>query len=175
MFKSTTVLGIIKDKKAVIGADGQITFQNTILKHTAVKVRKLYKGKVLAGFAGSAADALTLFERMEEMLERYNGDLKKASVELARLWRQDKVLRRLEALLAVLDKENALIISGSGDIIEPENKIVAIGSGAPYAQAAAYALLKHTDMDAKSICEEAIKIASRICIYTNDKITILEI
>lgn len=172
---STTVIGIIKEGKAVIGSDGQVTFGETILKHTAKKVRKIYKDKVLAGFAGSVADALTLFERMESKLEEYKGNLEKAAVELAREWRSDKVLRQLDALLAVLNKERAFIITGRGDIIEPEDKIVAIGSGGPMAQAAAKALLRNTNLDARKIVEEALKIASEICVYTNVNFTILEL
>jgi ATP-dependent HslUV protease subunit HslV len=172
---STTVIGIVRGGKAVIAGDGQVTFGETILKHKAKKVRKIYKNKVLAGFAGSVADALTLFERMEEKLESTRGNLQKAAVELAREWRSDKVLRQLDALLAVLDKEKAFIITGRGDIIEPEDKIVAIGSGGPYAAAAAKALLRYTDLDAKTICLEAIKIASEVCVYTNREITLLEL
>jgi len=173
--RSTTVIGLIKDGKAVIAGDGQVTFGETILKQKAKKVRKIYKDKVLAGFAGSVADALTLFERMEQKLEMTRGNLRKAAVELAREWRSDKVLRQLDALLAVLDREHAFIITGRGDIIEPEDKIVAIGSGGAYAACAAKALLKYTDLDARTICLEAIKIASEVCVYSNQEITLLEL
>jgi len=174
-FYGTTILAIKKDDKVVMGGDGQVTLEDTVVKHTAKKVRKIYKGKVLAGFAGAVADALTLFERMEEKLEEYNGNLPRAVVQLARDWRQDRVLRRLEALLIVLDKEHAFLVSGSGEIIEPDDKIIAIGSGAPYAQAVAKALVKHTDLEAREIAEEAIRIASEICIYTNNNVTVIEI
>ncbi len=175
MFHSTTVLGILKDGKAVIGADGQVTFGETVLKHKAKKVMKIYNGEVLVGFAGAVADAYTLFENLEKNLKEFKGDLMRASVELARKWRTDKFLRRLEALIAVLNKEKALIITGSGEVVEPEYGIVAIGSGAPYARAAALALLKHTDLEPKRIVEEALKIAAEICIYTNENFTILEL
>jgi ATP-dependent HslUV protease subunit HslV len=172
---STTVLGLIHKGKACIGADGQVTFGETIAKHTARKVRKIYNNKVLIGFAGGVADAITLSEKMEEKLEEYHGNLPKAAVELGREWRSDKVLRRLDAIIAVLDNEHAYILTGEGDIIEPENKIVTIGSGGPYAYAAARALVENTDLDARKICEKALKIAASICIYTNDQITILEL
>lgn len=173
--RSTTVIGIVKNGKAAMGSDGQVTFDDTIVKHTASKVRSLWDGKILAGFAGAAADALTLFERLEEKLEISKGNLLKASVELAKDWRQDKVLRKLEALLAVVDTEHALIISGTGDIIESDDGIVAIGSGAPYALAAARALLKHTKMPPYDIVRESLEIASQICIYTNNHFTILKV
>ncbi len=175
MTRSTTVLGIVKDGKAVIGADGQVTLGETVLKHKAKKVMKIYNGEVLVGFAGAVADAYTLFENLEKNLKEYKGDIMRASVELARNWRTDKFLRRLEALLAVLNREKALIISGSGEVVEPEYGIVAIGSGAPYARASALALLKHTSLDIKSIVEESLKIAAEICIYTNQELTILEL
>ncbi len=173
--RSTTVIGIVKNGKAAMGSDGQVTFDDTIVKHTASKVRSLWDGKILAGFAGAAADALTLFERLEEKLEISKGNLLKASVELAKDWRQDKVLRKLEALLAVVDTEHALIISGTGDIIESDDGIVAIGSGAPYALAAARALSKHTKMPPYEIVKESLEIASQICIYTNNHFTILKV
>ena len=173
--RSTTVIGIVKKGRAAIGSDGQVTFDDTIVKHSASKVRALWEGKILAGFAGAAADALTLFERLEEKLEVSKGNLLKASVELAKDWRQDKVLRRLEALLAVVDTKHALIISGTGDIIESDDGIVAIGSGAPYALAAARALLKHTEFPPEKIVEESLRIASEICIYTNSHFTILKV
>ena len=172
---STTVIGIVKDGKAAIGSDGQVTFGDTVLKHTASKVRTLWQGNILAGFAGSVADALTLFERLEEKLEDAKGNLLKASVELAKDWRQDKVLRRLEALLAVVDKKHAFVISGTGDLIESDDGIVAVGSGAPYALAAARALMKHTKLPPYEIVKESLKIASEICIYTNSHFTILKV
>ncbi|MEN3044992.1 MAG: ATP-dependent protease subunit HslV [Candidatus Hydrothermales bacterium] len=175
MITSTTVLGILKDGKAVIGADGQVTFGDTVLKHKAKKVTKIYNDEVLVGFAGSVADAYTLFENLEKSLKEYKGDILRASVELARRWRTDKFLRRLEALLAVLNREKALIISGGGEVVEPEYGIVAIGSGAAYARAAAYALLKNTNLSPREIVEESLKIAAEICIYTNENFTILEL
>ncbi|MCB0722205.1 MAG: ATP-dependent protease subunit HslV [Ignavibacteriae bacterium] len=173
--RSTTVVGLIKDGKAVIGSDGQVTMGNTVMKHTTKKVRKLYNDTVLAGFAGSTSDAFTLFEKFEGKLEQYKGNLSRAAVELAKEWRTDKYLRRLEALLAVLNNEQALIISGTGDIIEPDDKIVAIGSGGQYAFAAAKMLLKYADLSAKEIVAESLNIAAEICIYTNDKISIEEL
>lgn len=173
--KSTTVVGIIKDGKAVIGSDGQVTMGNTVMKHTTKKVRKLYNDTVLVGFAGSTSDAFTLFEKFEGKLEQYKGNLSRAAVELAKEWRTDKYLRRLEALLAVLNSEQALILSGTGDIIEPDDKIVAIGSGGQYAYAAAKMLLKYTDLSAKEVITESLNIAAEICIYTNDKISIEEL
>ena len=164
---STTVIGLIKDGMAVIGSDGQVTLGNTIMKHKTKKVRKLYNDKVLAGFAGSTSDALTLFDRFDSKLEQYKGNLSRAAVELAKDWRTDKYLRRLEALLAVLDKEKTLIISGTGDVIEPDDGIVAIGSGAPYALAAARMMLKFSNLSAKEIVTEALNQAAKICIYTN--------
>jgi len=172
---STTVIGLIKDGKAVIGSDGQVTLGNTIMKHKTKKVRKLYNDKVLAGFAGSTSDALTLFDRFDAKLEQYKGNLSRAAVELAKDWRTDKYLRRLEALLAVVDNEKTLIISGTGDVIEPDDGIVAIGSGAPYALAAARMLLKYSNLNAKDIVIEALNQAAKICIYTNDFITIEEL
>ncbi len=172
---STTVIGLIKDGKAVIGSDGQVTLGNTIMKHKTKKVRKLYNDKVLAGFAGSTSDALTLFDRFDSKLEQYKGNLSRAAVELAKDWRTDKYLRRLEALLAVVDNEKTLIISGTGDVIEPDDGIVAIGSGAPYALAAARMLLKYSNLNAKEIVTEALNQAAKICIYTNDFITIEEL
>jgi ATP-dependent HslUV protease subunit HslV len=173
--KSTTVIGLIKDGKAVIGSDGQVTMGNTIMKHKTKKVRKLYNDKVLVGFAGATSDAFTLFERFEGKLEQYKGNLSRAAVELAKEWRTDKYLRRLEALLAVVDKEKTLVISGTGDVIEPDDGIVAIGSGAPYALAAARMMLKYSKLGAKEIVNEALKQAANICIYTNDNITIEEL
>jgi len=175
MIKGTTILCIRKDKKVAIGGDGQVTFGNTVLKHNAKKIRKMFNDKVLTGFSGATADALTLFEKFEGKLESYRGNITRASVELAKDWRTDKVLRRLEALLIVADIDHTFIISGNGDVIEPESGIAAIGSGGPYAQAAAKALMENTDLDAKTIVEKAMKIASEICIYTNDSIVIEEI
>ena len=168
-------MGLVRDGRAVIGGDGQVTFGDTVVKHTARKVRTLYNDQILAGFAGSAADAITLFERMEEKLEEYNGNLARAAVELARDWRSDRILRRLDAMLIVLDRKRGFILSGAGDIIEPEDGILAIGSGAPYAQAAAKALLKHTQLPLREVCREALLLASEICIYTNDNLVILEL
>lgn len=174
-FHSTTVIGLIRDGVAVIGSDGQVTMGPTVVKHTTKKVRKLYNEKVLAGFAGATSDAFTLFERFEAKLEQYKGNLPRAAVELAKEWRTDKYLRRLEALLAVLDRQNALIISGTGDVIEPDDGIVAIGSGGPYALAAARALARNTEMPPLQIAEAAMKIAGEICIYSNLNLVIEEI
>ncbi len=172
---ATTVIGIIRDGKAAMGSDGQVTFGNTVMKHNAKKVRKLYNNTVLAGFAGATADAFTLIQRFEEKLETHRGNLQRASVELAKEWRTDRYLRRLEAMLVVMNSKDAFLISGNGDVIEPDDKIIAIGSGGPYAQAAARALLKHTDMEAKKMVEESLNIAGEICIYTNLSLTIEEL
>ncbi len=172
---STTVIGLIKDGKAAMGSDGQVTVANTVLKHNTKKIRKLYNDKILAGFAGSTADALTLFEKFEAKLEQYKGNLPRAAVELAKEWRTDRYLRRLEALLAVMDDKNAFIISGNGDVIEPDDGIAAIGSGGSYATAAARMLVKYSNLSAKEIVHEALNVASEICIYTNNHITIEEI
>jgi len=169
---ATTILGIRHNGQVALAGDGQVTLGNTVMKHSAVKIRRLYNQKILAGFAGAAADAFTLFERFEEKLERYSGNLPRAAVELAKDWRADKYLRRLEALLAVLDKDNIFIISGTGDIIEPDDNVAAIGSGGPYALAAARSMVRFADMDAKTIAEEALKIAADICIYTNTNINV---
>ncbi|GAB4175492.1 MAG: ATP-dependent protease subunit HslV [Calditrichia bacterium] len=174
-FHATTILGVLKDNKAAIAGDGQVTFGNTVMKKSGRKVRTLYNGKVLAGFAGAAADAFALFERFEEKLERFNGNISKAAVELAKDWRLDKYLRRLEAMLAVMDKETILLISGTGDVIEPDDSIIAIGSGGPYALAAAKALKENTDLSARDIAEKSMQIAADICIYTNHHIQILEL
>lgn len=173
--KSTTVIGLVKDGKAAIGSDGQVTVQNTVMKHNTKKVRKLYKDKVLAGFAGSTADALTLFEKFEAKLEEYKGNLARAAVELAKDWRTDRYLRRLEALLAVMDSKHAFIISGNGDVIEPDDGIAAIGSGGSYATAAARMLLKYSDLSAADIVKESLNVAADICIFTNHNITIEEL
>ncbi len=172
---NTTVVGLIKDGKAALGSDGQVTVSNTVLKHNTKKVRKIYDGKILAGFAGSTADALTLFEKFEAKLEQYKGNLPRAAVELAKDWRTDRYLRRLEALLAVMDSKNSFIISGNGDVIEPDDGIVAIGSGGSFATAAARMLVKYTKLSAKEIVEEALNVAADICIYTNHNITIEEL
>jgi ATP-dependent HslUV protease subunit HslV len=158
-----------------MAGDGQVTLGETVIKHKARKVRRLYNDKVLAGFAGSTADAFTLFERFERKLEQYNGNLLRAAVELAKDWRTDKILRRLEALLLVADKERSLIISGTGDVVEPDDGIVGIGSGGPYAEAAARALIKHSQLSAREIAEEALKIAASLCIYTNEEIVVEEL
>lgn len=175
MFKSTTILGIRHKGQVALGGDGQVTFSETVLKHNARKVRRMYNGTILAGFAGTAADAFTLFERLEGALEKYKGNLPRAAVELAKAWRTDRYLRRLEALLAVLDREHSLIISGNGEVIEPDDGIVSIGSGGAYALAAARALAKHSDLTAKEIVEEAIRITASICIYTNEQIIVEEL
>lgn len=168
--KATTIIGIRLKGKVAIGCDGQVTTGETVMKRRARKIRKMYNERILAGFAGSTADALTLFERFESKLDEFRGNLPRSVVELAKDWRQDKVLRRLEALLAILDNEHAYVVSGSGDIIEPDDGIVAIGSGGPYALAACRGLVKHSDLPAREIVEESIKIAADICIYTNTEI-----
>lgn len=170
--RSTTICGVIHNGKAALGGDGQVTLGNTVMKHNSMKIRKLYGGKILCGFAGSAADAFTLLNRFEEKLEQYNGNLERAVVELAKDWRTDKYLRKLEAMLALLSNEKAFIVSGTGDIIEPDDKIVAIGSGGMYALSAAKMLKKYSSLDAKEIVQEALNTASEICIYTNNKINI---
>ncbi len=172
MWRSTTILGMHVRGQTAMGGDGQVTFDDTIMKHTAQKVRRLADGTVLAGFAGAAADAFTLFERFEMKLEDLNGSLPRAAVELAKDWRMDKYLRRLEALLAVVDANHALIISGNGDVIEPDDGIVAIGSGAPYAVAAARALIAHSKLNAEQLTRSALEIAADICVYTNKDISI---
>ena len=173
--RSTTILGLIHNGEAVIGGDGQVTLGNTVVKHNSMKIRKLYNGKVLCGFAGSAADAFTLLGRFEEKLEQYRGNVNRSVVELAKDWRTDKYLRKLEAMLAVVSEENSFIVSGTGDVIEPDDSIVAIGSGGMYALAAAKMLIKHSDLSAKEIAMEALKTAGDICIYTNDNINVEEI
>ena len=168
----TTVLSVRRGDQVVIGGDGQVSMGATIMKGNARKVRRLYKDKVLAGFAGGTADAFTLFERFEGKLEKHQGNLTRAAVELAKDWRTDRLLRRLEALLAVADRDASLIISGNGDVIEPEQGIMAIGSGGPFAQAAAQALLENTELGAKEVVEKSLQIASNICVYTNQNLTI---
>jgi ATP-dependent HslUV protease subunit HslV len=175
MFKGTTILCIRVNGKVAIGGDGQVTLGNTILKHNAKKVRTMYSDKILAGFSGATADALTLFEKFEGKLESYSGNITRAAVELAKDWRTDKILRRLEALLIVADIEHTFIISGTGDVIEPEVGVAAIGSGGPYAQAAARALIENTSLSARDIVEKAMNIASDICIYSNQNIVIEEL
>ncbi|MBU1627909.1 ATP-dependent protease subunit HslV [bacterium] len=174
-FLSTTILSVRRNGKVAIGGDGQVTFDRTIMKHNAHKIRSLYNEKVLVGFAGASADAFALLTRFDGKLEEYRGDLYRASVELAKDWRMDKMLRRLEALLLAVNKEFTLIISGTGDIIEPEDGIAAIGSGGPYALAAARALVANTKLNAKSIVEKSLEITSNICIYTNSVFVIKEL
>ncbi len=175
MFKGTTILCVRKNGKVALGGDGQVTLGNTVIKHNAKKIRKMYNGNILAGFAGATADAFTLFEKFEEKIETYRGNIARAAVELAKEWRTDKMLRRLEALLVVADKDHSFIISGTGDVLEPEDGIAAIGSGGPYAQSAASALLYHSQLEPRSIVEAAMKITSKICIYTNESINIEEL
>jgi len=175
IWRSTTVIAVKKNGKVVMAADGQVTYGSTVMKGTARKVRKIGDGKVLAGFAGSVADAMTLLERFEGKYREWNGNLLKAAIELAKDWRLDRALRRLEAMLIVADKEHLLILSGTGEVIQPDEDIAAIGSGGPYALAAARALIRNTDFDARKIAEEAMKIASEICIYTNNNILIEEL
>lgn len=170
--RSTTILGLRRDGNIVMGGDGQVTVGSAIMKHGARKIRKIHDSKVLAGFAGASADAFTLFERFEEKLHQYQGNLLRSAVELAKNWRTDKYLRQLEALLAVMDKEQSLIISGTGEIIEPDDGIVAIGSGGNYALIAARTMLKHTNLSAYEIVQEALQFASDVCIYTNKNIII---
>ena len=172
MIRSTTVIAVRHRGQVALGADGQVSIGNTIVKASARKVRKLYQDRVLAGFAGSAADAFTLFSRFESKCEEYRGNLSRAAVELAKDWRTDRVLRRLEALLAVADREQSLIISGTGDVIEPDDGLIGIGSGGAFALAAARALVGHSDLDAKAIVGEAMRIAAGICVFTNDQITV---
>ncbi len=171
----TTIVSVRRDGQVALGGDGQVTLGNTVMKGNARKVRRLYQNKVIAGFAGGTADAFTLFERFEAKLEKHQGNLTRAAVELAKDWRTDRALRRLEALLAVADSTTSLIITGNGDVIEPEHSLIAIGSGGPYAQAAARALLENTSLSAREIVEKALHIAGDICIYTNHQPTIEEI
>ncbi len=171
----TTILSVRRGNSVVIGGDGQVSLGNTVMKGNARKVRRLYHEQVIAGFAGGTADAFTLFERFEGKLEQHRGNLARAAVELAKDWRTDRMLRRLEALLAVADKETSLIISGNGDVIEPENSLMAIGSGGPYAQAAARALLENTELTARDIVEKSLLIAAGICVFTNTNLTIEEL
>jgi ATP-dependent HslUV protease, peptidase subunit HslV len=173
--RSTTILAVRRNNHVAVAGDGQVTFDKTIMKSGARKVRRLFNDKIIAGFAGSTADAFTLFTRFEAKLEQYHGQLQRAAVELGKEWRTDKYLRHLEALLIVADESTSLILSGGGDVIEPDDGVVAIGSGGPYAIAAARALLRHTDLSARDVVQEAMKIASEICIYTNSDLVIEEL
>ena len=173
--RATTILSVRKDGKAVMAGDGQVSLGETIMKHRAAKVRFMYKDRILVGFAGAAADAFSLFERLEAKLEAYKGNLPRAAVELAKDWRTDKILRKLEAQVLATDKDNTLIISGTGDVIEPDEPLAAIGSGGAYALAAARALVAHSGLDAKAVANEAMKIAASICLYTNDQIVVHEL
>uniref|UniRef100_A0A832GMR8 ATP-dependent protease subunit HslV n=1 Tax=Caldimicrobium thiodismutans TaxID=1653476 RepID=A0A832GMR8_9BACT len=175
MFKGTTIVAVKREGKVALAGDGQVTFGNTVLKQRAKKIRRLYKGQVLVGFAGATADALTLFDKLEKKLEAYSGQLLRAAVELAKDWRTDKILRRLEAFIIAADKEHLLLISGAGDVVEPDEEVVAIGSGGPMALASAKALLRYTNLSAKEIAEISLKIASEICIYTNSEIIVEEL
>ncbi len=170
-FRGTTILAVRMNGDVALAGDGQVTLKDTIMKHRARKVRKIYQGRILVGFAGATADALNLYERFEGKLEQFNGNITRAAVELAKDWRTDKYLRRLDALLVAADTDHLFLISGNGDVIEPDEGILGVGSGGAYAQAAAMALVRHTELDAKSIAEAAIKIAASICIYTNEDIT----
>ncbi len=170
--RSTTILGILHNGQAALGGDGQVTLGNTVMKHNSMKIRSLYNGKVLCGFAGSTADAFTLLERFEEKLEQYRGNVSRAVVELAKDWRTDKYLRKLEAMLAIVSEDKTFVVSGTGDVIEPEENIVAIGSGGMYALAAARMLIKYSNLSAEEIVKEALQTAANICIYTNDKINV---
>lgn len=175
MIHSTTILALRHRDRAVLAGDGQVTFGDTIVKQSAKKIRRLYNDKILAGFAGSAADSFALFSRFEAKLEQYRGNLERASVELAKDWRTDRVLRRLEAMLVVADKTSMFLLSGTGDLIEPDEGIIGIGSGGPYALAAAKALMRHTDLSAREIAERAMNVAASICIYTNSTLAIEEL
>ena len=175
VIRSTTILALRHNGKVVVAGDGQVSMGNTVMKRTARKVRRIYNGKVLAGFAGASADAFTLFDKFEKQLEQHNGNLRRAAVELAKDWRTDRVLRRLEALLIAADRDTLLVLSGSGDVIEPDDSVIAIGSGGNYALAAARALIKHTTLDARTIAEESMRQAAAICIFTNDQLVIEEL
>jgi ATP-dependent HslUV protease subunit HslV len=175
VFHSTTILAVRHRDRTVLAGDGQVTLGQTIVKHKARKIRRLYNDQILAGFAGSAADSFALFSRFESKLEQYRGNLERSAVELAKDWRSDRILRRLEAMLIVLDKTETFLLSGNGDLIEPDDGIVAIGSGGPYALAAARALAAHSDLDARSIAERSMAIASEICLYTNANIVLEEL
>lgn len=175
IFHATTIISVRHNGKAAIGGDGQVSIGNTVMKHNAKKIRRMYKDLVVAGFAGSAADSFALFAKFEEKLEKFQGQLAKSAVELAKDWRTDKILRRLEAMLVVMDKTSTFLVSGTGDVIEPDDGIIGIGSGGPYAIAAARGMVKYSDLSAREIVEESLKIASEICVFTNDRITIEEI
>ena len=175
MFRGTTILSVRRGDKVVIGGDGQVTLGNTVMKGNARKVRRLYNDEVIVGFAGATADAFTLFDRFDQKLEQYNGNLLRAAVELTKDWRTDRVLRHLEALMIAVNKDKSLIISGNGDVIEADDDVMAIGSGGPFAQAAARALVRHSNLSSAEIAKEAMKIAAEICIYTNDHVTLEEI
>ena len=172
MFHATTVLSVRHRNEAVMASDGQVTFGNTVVKHNARKIRRLYNDRILAGFAGSAADSFALFSRFEAKLEQYRGNLERSAVELAKDWRTDRMLRRLEAMLVVMDAKSTYLLSGTGDLIEPDDGIIAIGSGGAFAMAAAKALARHTEISARQIAEESMRIAASICIYSNDTISI---
>jgi len=174
-YQGTTIVSVRRENKVVIGGDGQVSQGNTIMKGNACTVRRLYKDQVVAGFAGGTADAFTLFERFEEQLEKHRGKLVRSAVELAKLWRTERALRRLEALLVVADKESSLVVTGNGDVIEPEDSIMAIGSGGPFALAASRALIQNTNLDARVIVEKSLAIAADICVYTNMNVTIEEL
>jgi ATP-dependent HslUV protease, peptidase subunit HslV len=174
-FRATTVLMVRRGDQVAVAGDGQVSLGNMVMKHKAKKVRRLYHGKIIAGFAGSAADALTLFERLEAKLEAHQGNLTRAVVELAKDWRTDRILRRLEAVLLAVDASGAFLVSGTGDVIEPDEGVMSIGSGSPYALAAARALMAHTQLSAKEICREAMTIAASLCVYTNNEILIEEL
>ncbi len=175
VFRSTTIVAVRRDGKAAMAGDGQVSLGQTIMKGHAKKVRRIAEGKVVAGFAGASADAFTLLERFEVKFKEYRGSLQRAAVELAKDWRTDRYLRRLEAMLVVMDHESTLLVSGTGDVIEPDEGVIAIGSGGSYALAAARALLRHTELDASAIAKEALQIASEICVYTNDEIVVEEV
>lgn len=174
-FHATTILSVRRKKDVALGGDGQVTLGDTVIKQNACKIRKLFDGKILAGFAGPAADAFALLERFEDKLKEYSGNLLRSATELARDWRTDRALRRLESLLAVADRDKSLIISGTGDVVEPSDSVIGIGSGGSYAVAAARALLKHTNLGAREVVEEALRITADICIYTNDQILVEEL
>lgn len=170
--RSTTIVAVRRRGEVAVGGDGQVSLEQTVIKTRARKVRQLYDGAVIAGFAGATADALTLFEKLEAKLNEFNGNLQRAAIELAKCWRTDRYLRRLEALLIAADRENILLISGNGDVIQPDDDVIAIGSGGPYALAAAKALIKYTDLSAHEIVEESIRLAASICVYTNDQVVV---
>ncbi|MFN2353282.1 MAG: ATP-dependent protease subunit HslV [Desulfopila sp.] len=173
--RSTTIISVRHKKEVAIAGDGQVSLGSTVMKHQAKKVRRLYHGKVITGFAGATADAFTLFDRLEQKLEQYNGNLMRSAVELAKDWRMDKMLRRLEAMLIAVDKDHSLLLTGTGDVIEPDSGVLAIGSGGPYAQAAALALTENSDLDAEQICQVSMDIAASICVYTNNSIVVEKI